>query len=204
MENSKEKKENAKKYISKNIYINKDNNSDNSKFRIIKLSSLAYKIAFTDGFFPAVKTVSIMNKVRITIEGSDLVANVSKRTVDNIISLIIGIIVSIYNNKENNSNNKDQNNMDRNSVEVSSYLMGSNGTNGSQEERTCIEQVLLKKIESELKKVEIKIQNVKVNLYSDNFIYKYLTILLNNLKIERNSFLYVGSNINNDLHLSKI
>ena len=203
MENSEEKKGNAKKYISKNIYINKDSNSDNSKFRIIKLTSLAYKIAFTDGFFPAVKTVSIMNKVRITIEGSDLVANVSKRTVDNIIYLIIGIIVSIYNNKESNSNNKDQNNMERNSVEVSSYLLGSNGTNGSQEERTCIEQVLLKKIESELKKVEIKIQNVKVNLYSDNFMYKYLTILLNNLKIERNSVLYVGSNVNNDLHLIK-
>ena len=59
MENSEEKKGNAKKYISKNIYINKDSNSDNSKFRIIKLTSLAYKIAFTDG---------------ITIEGSDLVA----------------------------------------------------------------------------------------------------------------------------------
>jgi len=178
LENNEEKKEGfkkkklIKKYISKNIYINKDSNSDNVKYRIIKLSSLAYKIAFIDGFFPAVKTLSIINKVSITIEGSDLVGNVSKRTVDNIISLIIGIIVSIYNNKENNSMNKEQNNLDKNTVDVSSYLVGFNGNKGTQEERTCIEQVLLKKIDSELKKLEIKIQNVKINLYNDNYLYK--------------------------------
>ena len=195
------KKSVKKKYISKNIFINKDSCSDNMKYRIIKLSSLAFKVAFVDGFFPAVKTFSIVNKVKISIEGKDLVVNASKRTVDNIISLIIGIIVSIYNNKERNLNNKDQNNI--NTEDVSSYLMDSKGRKKAKEEILCIEQVLVNKIDSELKKIEIKLQNVKVNLYNDSFMYKYLTVLLNNLKIERNSALYVGSNINNDLHLIK-
>ena len=202
---SEKKKEIIRKYCSKNIYINKDNNSDNIKYLIIKLSSIAFKIAFLEGFFPSLKTLSIINKVKITIEGSDLAANVSKRTVDNIISLIIGIIVSIYNNKERNSNinNKEQSNINKDLVDAQSYLMGFKSRKSGNEERTCIEQVLVNKIESELKKLEIMIKNVKVNLYNDNYIYKYLTILLNNLKIERNSTLYVGSNINNDLHLIK-
>ena len=198
--NSLNKKEKMKKFVSKKIYINKNNNEENIKYRIIKLSSLAFKVAFIDGFFPAVKTVSIVNKVTITLEGSELIVNASKRTVDNIISLIIGIIVSINNNNENNI--KDQNNIDKDSIDVNSYLMGFNGKKGK-EERICIEQVLIKKIDSELKKLEIKIQNVKINLYNDNFMFKYLTILLNNIKIERNSVLYVGSNVNNDLHLIK-
>ena len=199
------KKELIRKYCSKNIYINKDSNGDNIKYRIIKLNSIAFKVAFLDGFFPAVKTLSIANKVKITIEGTDLVANVCKRSVDNIISLIIGIIVSIYNNKEKNSNinDKEQNNINKDLVDAGSYLKGFNGRKGLKEERTCIEQVLVNKIESELKKLEIRIKNVKVSLYDDNYIYKYMTILLNNLKIERNSSLYVGSNINNDLHLIK-
>ena len=197
------KKNVKKKYISKNIFINKDSYSDNMKYRIIKLSSLAFKVAFVDGFFPAIKTFSILNKVKITIEGKDLVVNASQRTVDNIISLIIGIIVSLYNNKERNLTNKEQNNINKDSEDVSSYLMDFKRRKKAKEETICIEQVLVNKIDSELKKMEIALQNVKVNLYSDNFMYKYLTILLNNLKIERNSALYVGSNINNDLHLIK-
>jgi hypothetical protein len=141
-----------------------------------------------------------MNKVSITIEGSNLIANISKRSVDNIFSLIIGIILSINNNKENKSmfkNNKKNNNI---SEDVTSYLKGNISYN---DERVCIEQILLKKLESEMKKLEIKIQNMKINLYNDNYIYKYLTIFCNNLKIERNSTLYLGNNINNDLHLIK-
>ena len=38
------KKEIIKKYCSKNIYINKDSNSDNIKYRIIQLSSITFKI----------------------------------------------------------------------------------------------------------------------------------------------------------------
>ena len=125
-------------------------------------------------------------------------ANVSKRSVDNIISLIIALIVSLYNNKENNSNNKEQN-IDKDSIDAASYLL--EGKNFIKEERTCIEQILVKKVDSELKKLEIKIQNLKINLYNDNYMFKYLTIILNSLKIERNSVLYVGNNINNDLHL---
>ena len=191
-----------KKYYSNNVYIGKSNNGDNLKYKIIKLSSIAFKVAFIDGFFPPVKTFSISNKVSITLEGSDLIGNISKRSVDNIISLIIGIIVSLYNNKQNNINNKEQN-IDKDSVDAASYLMRFNGKKSLKEERICIEQVLLKKVDSELKKMEIKVQNVKVNLYNDNYMYKYLTILLNNIKIERNSTLYVGSNVNNDLHLIK-
>ena len=194
------KNEKIKKYISKNIYINKDSNSKNIKYRLIRLYSLAFKVAFLDGFFPATKSLSMINKVRITIEGSDLVANVSKRSVDNIISLIIALIVSLYNNKENNSNNKEQN-IDKDSIDAASYLL--EGKNFIKEERTCIEQILVKKVDSELKKLEIKIQNLKINLYNDNYMFKYLTIILNSLKIERNSVLYVGNNINNDLHLIK-
>ena len=195
------KKEKIKRFISKKIYINKDSNSENIKYRLIKLSSLAFKIAFLDGFFPAKKSLSIPNKVRITIEGSDLTANVSKRSVDNIISLIIAIIVSLNNNKENNLSNKEQNIDNKDSIDGASYLM--NGKNINKEEITCIEQILVKKVDSELKKLEIKIQNLKVNLYNDNYMFKYLTIFLSNLKIERNSVLYVGNNLNNDLHLIK-
>ena len=205
-ENNEDKKEGFKKkgdirkYCSKNIYINKDNNSDNIKYKIIKLPSIAFKVAFVDGFFPAVRTLSITNKVKISIEGRDLVANISKRSVDNIILLIIGIIVSIYNNQEKNLNSKEPSNINKDSVDAQSYLM--NGRNESKE-TICIEQVLVKKVESELKKLEIRLQNVKVNVYNDNYIYKYLTILLNGFKIERNSSLYLGSNIDNDLHLIK-
>ena len=198
--NNPEKKAILKRYVSNKIYINKHNNKDAIKYKLIKLSNLAFKVAFIDGFFPPTKTYSIMNKVSITIEGSNLIANISKRSVDNIISLIIGIILSIDNNKESNSmfkNNKKYNNI---SEDVSSYLKGNINYN---EERVCIEQVLLKKLESEMKKLEIKIQNMKINLYNDNYIYKYLTIFCNNLKIERNSTLYLGNNINNDLHLIK-
>ena len=197
--NNPEKKKILKRYVSNNIYINKHNNDDAIKYKLIKLSNLAFKVAFIDGFFPPTKTYSIMNKVSITIEGSNLVANISKRSVDNIISLIIGIILSINNNKENKTmfkNNKKNNA----SEDVSSFLKGNSNYN---EERICIEQILLKKLESEMKKIEIKIQNMKVNLCNDNYIYKYLTIFCNNLKVERNSTLYLGNNINNDLHLIK-
>ena len=189
-----------KKYYSNKVYI-KDG-SNNIKYRLIKLSSIAFKVAFIDGFFPPVKTLSIQNKVSINIEGGDLVANISKRSVDNIISLIIGIIVCIYNNKENNSKNKEQNSSLDKSIDAASYLTGVKGSK-IKEERICIEQILLKKVDSELKKIEIKVQNVKVNLYNDNYMYKYLTILLNQIKIERNSVLYLGINVNNDLHLIK-
>ena len=198
--NNPEKKIFLKRHVSNNIYINKHNNKDAIKYKLIKLSNLAFKVAFIDGFFPPTKTYSIMNKVSITIEGSNLIANISKRSVDNIFSLIIGIILSINNNKENKSmfkNNKKNNNI---SEDVTSYLKGNISYN---DERVCIEQILLKKLESEMKKLEIKIQNMKINLYNDNYIYKYLTIFCNNLKIERNSTLYLGNNINNDLHLIK-
>ena len=186
-----------KKYVSKDIYINKKSNKDTIKYRLIKLSNVAFKIAFIDGFFPLTNNYTIMNKVSIMIEGGDLVANISKRSADNILSLIIGIILSINNNKEKSSSAKNRKNKDP--VDVSSYLKSSK----NYEEKICIEQILLKKVDSELKKIELKIQNVKINLYNDNYIYKYLTIFCNNIKIERNSTLYLGSNINNDLHLIK-
>ena len=187
-----------KKYASKNIYINKHSNKDIIKYRLIKLSKVAFKIAFMDGFFPQKKTYTIMNKVSISIEGSDLIANITKRSVDNIISLIIGMILSINNNKEDKS--KFKNNTKNDSEDVSSYLKENKKY---EKEITCIEQVLVKKIDSAMKKMEIKIQNVKVNLYNDNYIYKYLTIFVNNLKIQSNSTLYLDNNISNDLHLIK-
>ena len=189
-----------KKYVSKNIYVNKHANKDTIKYRLIKLSNIAFKVAFIDGFFPQTKTYTILNKVSISIEGSDLIANISKRSVDNIISLIIGIIVSINNNKENKSTFKNNNKHNRLSEDVSSYLKGNKNYH---EEKTCIEQILVKKVDSELKKLDIKIQNLKINVYNDNYIYKYLTIFCSNLNIERNSTLYLGNNINNDLHLIK-
>ena len=189
-----------KKFVSKNIYINKHNNKDTIKNRLIKLSNVAFKVAFIDGFFPQTKTLTILNKVSITIEGSDLIANINQRSVDNIISLIIGIIISINNNKENKSAFKNNNKTNRYSMDVSSYLKENKKYN---EEKTCIEQILVKKVDSELKKMEIKIQNIKVNVYNNNYIYKYLTIFISNLKIERNSTLFLGNNINNDLHLIK-
>ena len=189
-----------KKYVSKNIYINKHSNKDTIKYRLIKLSNVAFKVAFIDGFFPQTKTYTILNKVSITIEGSDLKANISKRSVDNIISLIIGIILSINNNKENKSIFKNNNKSNKFSEDVSSYLKGNKN---NQEEKTCIEQILVKKLDSELKKLEIKIQSMKINIYNDNYMYKYITIFCSNLKIERNSTLYLGNNINNDLHLIK-
>ena len=189
-----------KRYYSNKVFIKDEGH--NIKYRLIKLSSIAFKVAFIDGFFPPVKTLSIKNKVSINIEGGDLVANISKRSVDNIISLIIGIIVCMFNNKESNSKNKEQNsNLDK-SVDAASYLTGVQGKK-IKEERICIEQILLKKVDSELKKIEIRVQNVRVNLYNDNYMYKYLTILLNQFKVERNSVLYLGSNVNNDLHLIK-
>ena len=111
-----------KRYVSKNIYINKHSNKDTIKYRLIKLSNVAFKVAFIDGFFPQTKTTTILNKVSISIEGSDLIANISKRSVDNIISLIIGIIVSINNNNENKSSFKNNNKSNRLSEDVSSYL----------------------------------------------------------------------------------
>ena len=189
-----------RKYVSKNIYINKHNNKDTIKYRLIKLSNVAFKVAFIDGFFPQTKTYTIMNKVSITIEGSDLIANISKRSVDNIISLIIRIILSINNNKENKSIFKNNNRRSNYSEDVSSYIKGNRNY---KEEGTCIEQILVKKIDSEMKKLEVKIQNMKVNLYNDNYIYKYITIFISNFKLERNSNLYLGNNISNDLHLIK-
>ena len=188
-----------KHYVSKNIYINKYKKKDTIKYRLIKLSNVAFKMAFINGFFPPTKTYTIMNKVSISIEGSDLIANISKRSVDNIISLIIGVIVSINNNKENKSMFQKNIKINRASEDVSSLIKENNNYN----EITCIEQVLVKKVDSELKKIEIKIQNIKINVYNDNYIYKYLTLYCSNLKIERNSTLYLGNNINNDLHLIK-
>ena len=193
-------KSKLKKYVSKSIYINKHNNKDTIKYRLIKFSNIAFKVAFIDGFFPPTKTYTIMNKVSITIEGSDLIANISKRSVDNIISLIIGIILSINNNKENKYTFKNNNRRNTNAEDVSSFIKGNKNY---YEEGTCIEQILVKKIDSEMKKLEVKIQNMKVNLYNDNYIYKYITIFINNFKLERNSNLYLGNNISNDLHLIK-
>jgi hypothetical protein len=136
-----------KKYASKNIYINKHSNKDIIKYRLIKLSKVAFKIAFMDGFFPQKKTYTIMNKVSISIEGSDLIANITKRSVDNIISLIIGMILSINNNKEDKS--KFKNNTKNDSEDVSSYLKENKKY---EKEITCIEQVLVKKIDSAMKK----------------------------------------------------
>ena len=189
-----------KKYVSKSIYVNKHNNKDTIKYRLIKLSNVAFKVAFIDGFFPQTKTYTIMNKVSITIEGSDLIANISKRSVDNIISLIIGIILSINNNKENKSTFKNNKRRSNYTEDVSSFIKGNKNYN---EEGTCIEQILVKKIDSEMKKLEVKIQNLKVNLYNDNYVYKYITIFISNFKLERNSSLYLGNNISNDLHLIK-
>ena len=188
-----------KKYVSKNIYINKHKNKDTIKYRLIKLSNVAFKVAFIDGFFPQTKTYTIMNKVSVSIEGSDLIANISKRSVDNIISLIIGVMVSINNNKENKTIFRKNTNNYRASEDVSSFIKENKNYN----EINCIEQILVKKVDSELKKIEFKIQNIKINVYNDNYVYKFLTIYCSNLKIERNSTLYLGSNINDDLHLIK-
>ena len=141
-----------------------------------------------------------MNKVKIAIDINDLTINISKASIDDILSLIIGIIVSVNKKKEKISLLENKNLINLDSKNPPSFLKENKNYN---EKKICIEQILLKKIDSEIKKLEIKIQNIKVNIYNNNYIYKYLTMFINNLKIERNSKLFLENDINGDLHLIK-
>ena len=173
-----------------------DNFAENTRFKkchLIRLNALALQIAFLDGFFPAEKKLSFSNRICILIEGRDLNIKLSNHSVNNIISLIISIIIvaTSDDNSVNNNNDKKRN---------SSY----NTISSDSKKISCIEQLLLKKLDSQLNKIEVKIEKVKIDLFSDNYQYKFMTVISNTIKIDRNTILYGGGgNINVDLHLGK-
>ena len=196
-ENSNKNQSKKEKWEDVTIIENNSNNNFNknnqyNKWQLINLNSLACKIAFLDGFFLGKKSLSINNRISILIEGRDLSIKISNKSLNNIITLIVNIIIFVI----NNDNNNDQ---------KFSAFNSDNITTKDNKKVVCIEQIIMKKLDGQFKKIEGKIQNVKIDLFSNNFKYKYMTILSNSIKLDRNSILYSGGgNINNELHLGKI
>lgn len=121
-------------------------------YRIVNIDTILVKIKLEGNLKPK-RERTLLNNLSISINVNQSQIDISTNSMDNIFKLIVKIIqISSLNNK-----------------------------NDFFEPKKSIEEILLSKTEDQLKKIKIKLTNVKLNILSDNHLIKFLNVNINTI-----------------------
>jgi hypothetical protein len=168
----------------KNKIYNVKNSNQNLEnnfyvYKILFFSQIAFKIKFDNGFFSISNFSSLSNKITILIENNELIFNICTKSLNNLFSFISHLILLFKSYKSNKI-----------------YL--SKVFNQKHKEITNIEEFLIEKLDSMIKKFSFKCKRIKINICSDNFLFKYMVVISNGFDIIQNNILYVKNDLNNN------